>query len=637
MSRITACAIKIARHLAWFGAFILAYYAPFLLEPTELLASGSKRALSLFDEAVSTPLVQFEIARNILTHLGLLILAYVMLITLAHRFSKASKLSPSLTRLLFLFGCWVLLVAVNGTLFPLSNYTFTFAAIGKPSVAAAAAILLSLGSAWALWTTRAELPRRRLTVAAIITAIGLIVVLLPPNSNATAQSTARNIILIGVDSLSAEIWDAAGKDLPNLTALVNQSTHYRRTYTPLGRTFPAWTSILSGKTPAEHGAIFNLRNMENVDHKNLLPSTLKGMGYKTVFAIDERRFCNIDESFGFDHVVGPKAGVLDFLLQRVNDTPLTNLLLQTPLAKWLLPYSYINTASFANYDADGFVEQLLNQTAGSQPLFLAVHFETAHYPFKSRHSTKTIKDANRFRREHIEALTAVDEQVGQLMKGLAAQGRLNDTLVVTLSDHGEGLGDVETHRLEPEGELEVAGYGHGVSLISEHQSRAVLAMTPFANGHASGQHAERDDFTSLLDIRSAVEDYARTGVARLNPSQECITVETGIRFLAANNYKTIAPGELLAESADFYEVSAQGLMQLKESTLGTLVVAKDVGVRCKDRLTYYAPASGEYVTYVLTQEGINPRKVAVNTADVTRIKAYQQQLQATLRHGNLND
>jgi hypothetical protein len=86
-----------------------------------------------------------------------------------------------------------------------------------------------------------------------------------------------------------------------------------------------------------------------------------------VYGIDERRFNNIDTRFGFDALVGPKTGALDFTIQTFNDTPLTNFLLQTPLGHWLLPLSYINVASVNNYDAQGFVNRVLAETDGPSP------------------------------------------------------------------------------------------------------------------------------------------------------------------------------------------------------------------------------------------------------------------------------
>ena len=74
---------------------------------------------------------------------------------------------------------------------------------------------------------------------------------------ATAQAAGgRNVILIGVDSLSEPLWRQEQQRLPTITRLIRQSQFYEKAYTPLGRTFPAWVTLLTGKTPAEHRALF---------------------------------------------------------------------------------------------------------------------------------------------------------------------------------------------------------------------------------------------------------------------------------------------------------------------------------------------------------------------------------------------
>jgi hypothetical protein len=112
----------------------------------------------------------------------------------------------------------------------------------------------------------------------------------------------------------------------------------------------------------------------------LLPEDLRQQGYRTVYGIDERRFNNIDTRFGFDALVGPKTGALDFTIQTFNDTPLTNFLLQTPLGHWLLPLSYINVASVNNYDAQGFVNRVLAETDGPSPCSWRSTFCRATFP-----------------------------------------------------------------------------------------------------------------------------------------------------------------------------------------------------------------------------------------------------------------
>lgn len=58
----------------------------------------------------------------------------------------------------------------------------------------------------------------------------------------------------------------------------------------------------------------------------MLPKKLSELGYYNVLAADERRFSNMDEYLGFDKVVGPENGALDFLLGELLDIPLVNVM-----------------------------------------------------------------------------------------------------------------------------------------------------------------------------------------------------------------------------------------------------------------------------------------------------------------------
>lgn len=301
---------------ASFGIFCVLYYFPYFLDVSDFLISEPRVRL-LFKEALRVPAVQLELMRNGLAHVLPLALTYGLLSWAGARFALASGLDRRLSRLVFLVGGWILLVSGNATFFPRSDYSIVIGSLARPGIAIASALLLGLALTYGLWRSYA----RRLRFARLMPVGALGLALLPVavssyQADRPSSPTARNVIIIGVDSLSAATFAAARQYLPNMSQLLDHAITYERAYTPLGRTFPAWMSILSGASPAEHGAVFNLRNMDHVERSNLVSHHLRSSGYRTVFAIDERRFSNIDESFGFDQVVGPKVGALDFVLQR---------------------------------------------------------------------------------------------------------------------------------------------------------------------------------------------------------------------------------------------------------------------------------------------------------------------------------
>lgn len=607
-----------------FLAFILAYYTPLLMESSDLVIRDVGVS-AMLSSALTVPAVNVELIRNLAGQLLPLVLCYVAVNWVAGHIASALGIRSAILRWLLLVATWLLLVAGNRLLFPVSDYSVPFDAIARPDIAILAMLVLLAAALVAF--LRAFSPRRVVLGAALSGIVGISIGAgsWRPDTNA-AHSDPRNIVIIGIDSLSDQMMESVRGELPHLAALLGSGTRFERAYTPIGRTFPAWVSLLSGLSPAEHGAVFNLRAVGRVEREALVTRYLDEAGYQTVFAIDERRFSNLDESFGFERVVGPKIGALDFVLQRLNDTPLTNLMLQTSLARHLFPFSYLNAASHVNYDANGFVDETLAATEGAKPLFLAVHFESAHFPFRTRHALRDFDDPYHFVSLHMNALTVVDAQVGRLMNGLRDSGRLADALVIVLSDHGESLGEVEAQTTRAGELVGVSAYGHGANLLSEHQNRIVLSLVRFRNGRPVGSTSLRTEQVSLTDLRATIERYARSGEVALHAGSDCMTVETGLRLAAASDYKALDVGRVAREGAGYYEIDRAGRMHLREDMLPALVDTKDVGWRCRDRLTVYSPVDDRYVAYRIDEDGLHRTEVEPVARDIARIDAYRARL-----------
>lgn len=621
---ITSRSVHWLAEVLGFLVFAAALYAPQLAE-TAGAATVDARVLGLLQEALAKPAVQRALALNLLGHLLPLAVVYGLLRVLggalACRFG-----SPAVAPLVMVAG-WLVLVAGNAWLFPLSNHAYFFSSLNRLWLAPLLATLLVLG----VLLTLGRWGRIALPGFLALAVAGLALTAWPDRGRPGAG--ARHVILLGIDSISPMVLEAERQHLPQMAALMGQAQVFERAYTPLARTFPAWVSILSGASPAEHGALFNLRNLDGVQRDGLLTQVLAGHGMRPVWAIDERRFSNMDRSFGFDAVVGPSAGALDFLLQRANDAPLTNLMLQHRWTRALLPYSALNTASYANYDDVGFVDAILSQLrAQPGPVFLAAHFESAHFPFHTRHAQRALTRDHSLEARHVEALEVVDAQLARLLDGLRAGGYLDDALVIVLSDHGESLGQLELQTTRGGEVLELRSSGHGTELLSELQNRVLFGTLRFRDGAPIDPPARHTDrMVSLTDVRGIVESFAATGAPVLPDAGRCMTVETGLRLSAAASYKTLDPALVAAQGAGFYEIDAVGRMRLKESVLPDLVAGKDVGWRCLDRLTYYRAADQRHYAYRIEDHGRALVETAPNAQDIARVDAYRQRLADAVR------
>jgi hypothetical protein len=438
----------------------------------------------------------------------------------------------------------------------------------------------------------------------------------------------KNIIIVGVDDLSPDMLDRANEIgiVPIMKGLQDRGVQYSRAYTPLGRTSAAWASILSGDTPQEHGSYFNLRDLEKIKKDHLVSFKLREQGYKTIWALDERRFNYMDESFGFDQVIGPKTGLMEFLQKGITRFPLNNILLQYSFSKSIFPYAYENAGYGTSYHAKGFVRSILAATRNAdKPVFLAVHFESAHYPWEVRPIQKVRGDVrlpHPAMRGMLEALTVVDRQIRDLMQGLERQGLLDDAMVIFLSDHGEGFYVVESRvAIGRSGRLiEIAGVGHGNELLSDHANRVVLTTLKFQDKKVVNVPENHDEQVSLQDVKGTIERYLEDGDIHVRAKDTCIIVETGNK-IAGIGAKSIR--KIITDSLPFYRLNQEkGHIHLRETNVQDLIASKDIGVRCKDRVTYFSTDYNGIVTFALDSSGIAKELAPSPIEDVARLSRY---------------
>jgi hypothetical protein len=576
-------------------------------------------------KALSAPPVLVDLALSLLTHFGLLLAAFGLAVLAARGLQRLVAIRYAVALAVTALMMLVALVGLNAAFFPKSNVNFVFGTLAFPAPGWACLA----GIAFLVLVSLFPLGKRLLApglVALVLAAIPLSLVL-PYQALGKADSSSRhrNIIIIGIDSLSRDTLLHYETEIPTVASLYRASLAAPGALTPLARTFPAWITTLSGKPPAETGAFFNLTEIGASTKQALISTQLQQQGYQTLFAIDERRFCNIDESYGFDKVLGPKPGVLDFALQGVNDTPLTNLLLQTRLGGHLLKQSYMNTASHVNYDETAILDAIEHSLDG-RPLFLAVHFESAHFPFRTRFNERAPKTDNKFLADHLRALQVVDRQVAGLMARLKAHGLLENSLIVLMSDHGESFGEVESVIEGSPEPLVVQGYGHGANVLSEHEHNIVLGFLQFAGGKPVHEPSAISGIVPLQQVKPALEAFAAHGTLSVAPTTACVSLETGIRFAAAADYRTLDQQKLAQEAAGYYTVDQDGRLLIDPARLHELTATKDVAVRCGNILALHRYQDGKTQFLALGET-----KKLLKSGDVkTRMALdnYAQRLQA---------
>ena len=347
------------------------------------------------------------------------------------------------------------------------------------------------------------------------------------NARGSDGDDRPHVIFIGIDSLRTDfVQNTEHQWTPALDSFLGDSIQFSNTVTPLARTFPAWVSIVTGQHPHTTGAFVNLLPRDEVEIGNTLPSILSGEGYETVYAIDEVRFSNLDETYGFDKMLAPPMGAADFMLGFFSDTPLANIVSNTIFGRWLFPYGYSNRAADKTYDPDTFLDWVDDGVSFDRPTFLSAHLTLAHWPYtwatapdpRDPSSVSVTKDASN-RGLYEVAVDRVDRQFGQLMSLLEKKGALENAIVVVLSDHGESLGesspliggeDSEDSMELPFPTLRL--FGHGTHVFSRDQYNVVMGFRSY------GSDLLETDEGGVLSIPATLEDLAPTMLDLLGTS-----------------------------------------------------------------------------------------------------------------------
>lgn len=233
-----------------------------------------------------------------------------------------------------------------------------------------------------------------------------------------------NVLVITLDTLRADrvgAYGYTGARTPVLDGLAARGARFASATTTTPLTLSAHTSLFTGSWPTAHGVRDNTGFYVD-EAATTLAEVLKGRGYRTggfvgAFVLDARwgiaqGFDHYFDDFDLSEDVGPS---LDAIQRRGADV--------------------VDAAM-------GWLRQ-----PATAPFFAWVHLYDPHTPYDAPAEFAARFAANRDGAYDAE-VAYTDAQVGRLLAALQADGRLDDTLVVVLADHGEQLGE---HREQSHG------------------------------------------------------------------------------------------------------------------------------------------------------------------------------------------
>ncbi len=310
-----------------------------------------------------------------------------------------------------------------------------------------------------------ESSRRRRRITAAAAAIFGTAVLLAVGYRLLSGPRRAPIILVSIDTLRADHLPAYGYakiPTPAIDALARDGVVFESCYTHVPLTLPAHTSLLTGLLPPEHGVRNNI-GFRVAEGTPTLASELRRVGYATGGAVSAavlRRETGIAQGFDWydDDLRAEGPGVRTTEVQRDGSETLERAL------SWLRERT---------------------QATSGEPPFLFFHIFEPHTPYAP---------PARYRRAGISPydgeILYADEIVGRLFDELRRLDLFDRSLIVLLSDHGEGLGD--------HGEAD-----HGVLLYREVMRVPFIVKLPGQQG--GGRRVS--DPVQLVDLNPTLREW----------------------------------------------------------------------------------------------------------------------------------
>jgi len=296
-------------------------------------------------------------------------------------------------------------------------------------------------------------PARDLFITAVLVAIGLF-----PIPRSSSPGDGPNVLLLTVDTLRSDRLGFAGHPVPvspHLDRLARQSLAYRRGVTPLPRTLPAVTTIMTGLVPHAHGVRDNFHYALG-DGPATLAETFAAAGWATAA---------VNSNPVLSHYSGVYRG---FASANDRGDDWSRLAIVRG-ARRILTLAQMRRGDRAQVITDLALDWLERRPDG-KPFLLWVHWLSPHMPyepvppfdrvfdpsyegeFSQRIDYGRISKGDMTYRnplsardfEHVKALydgevAVSDRALGRLLRHLEASGELERTIVLFTSDHGESL------------------------------------------------------------------------------------------------------------------------------------------------------------------------------------------------------
>jgi arylsulfatase A-like enzyme len=403
---------------------------------------------------------------------------------------------------------------------------------------------------------------------------------LPSTFAAPRSAGLPNVVLIFLDTVRGDHLSSLGysrRTSPSLDRIGASGIVFERAVAPAPWTLPSHATSFTGRWPFELTADWR----DALDETSFtLAEHMAASGYQTAGFVANTRFASYETGLdqGFQEYDDYRSNSQRVLLS----TSIGRLLTSTARLRGIIGWEWSLDRRDARDIRESF-EQWVDATEPGRPFFAFLNFFDAHHPydppapFAGRFGGDSIDPSLGDRlwsvvypepffpddsaglelmaRSYDESLAYLDSEVGKLLDGIEQDPRLDNTIVIVTSDHGELLGE---HGL--------VDHGNSLYFPLVH----VPLIVTWKNRLLAGTRVERP--VSLRDIPATITDL--TGLRRMKRvfpgtslrrtwepdsgrlSSPAMSVVTGIRGKPDN--EPISRGDMAAVLVDSLLVIRSG-------------------------------------------------------------------------------
>ncbi len=298
------------------------------------------------------------------------------------------------------------------------------------------------------------------------------------------RAVGSPIILVSIDTLRSDHLPAyryKGVETPAIERLGRDGIVFEDAWSECPLTLPSHVSIFTGVNPPVHGVRNNIGYRLDAKAHPTLARLLKDKGYATGASVSAwvlRAHTGLGDSFDFydDAIEPPPASTAASQAQRPGSETISRAL------AWA-------------------------EAVRDRPFFLFIHLYEPHSPYEPPEPYRS-----RFAQPYDGEIAAADAAVGTLLRKLDDWGIYERSVLILLSDHGEGLMD--------HGEQE-----HGILLYREALQVPLILKLPGSS--RKGERVRR--MTALTDVLPTVVALAGGSVPKEIPGRDLLDTSPGPR------------------------------------------------------------------------------------------------------------